>query len=81
VTKVGALVFPAASLAVAVTSPLVWTVGDSTFQLPSASVVAVLLLPSGQVTVMVDPGSAEPLALILPLSSGSYHQRCRGKRW
>jgi len=68
---VSAPVLPAASVAVALTSPVVWTVGDSMLQLPLLSVVVVLVLLSGQVTVTVEPGSAVPLALILPSASES----------
>ncbi|MNZ85065.1 hypothetical protein D3C78_1038420 [compost metagenome] len=55
-------VLPAASVAVAVTtSPVTNVPGLATDQVPSPSVVVVMVLPSGKVTVTVEPGSAVPV--------------------
>ena len=45
--------------------------GTSTLQLPSSSVSAVSSVPSGSVTVTVEPGSAVPLTVSSPALIGS----------
>ena len=69
VTVVVGLTLPAASVAFAVIFPLVCGVIEVTGPyFPCASAIAVPVLPSGNVTVTVLPGSAVPLTEIVPFA-------------
>ena len=62
---------PLPSSATALTVPSVCVLVASTLQLPEASATTVEVVPSGQVTVTVAPGSVVPAASGLPSPSVS----------
>ena len=58
---------PAGSVAVVETGPEVCGVGDVTAYWPLAGTTAVPVVPSGNLTATVEPGSAVPATVIVPL--------------
>ena len=63
-------VLPAASVWVTEMVPVVCGVAEVTDQVPFGATVAVPVVPSGKVTVTVEPGSPVPEAVSVPLAFG-----------
>ena len=67
ISVAGGEVLPAGSVAVAFTSSPSSRPGFGTVQLPSGPATTVAVVPSGNVTVTVEPGSAVPVIGSVPL--------------